>query len=159
MAGAICIMKLVGKMLFALIVFSSAAIATEDKYKFATHEQEALFLELAAELRCPKCQNQNIADSNAVVAKDLRNKLHKLVSEGQDKQQIIDYMVARYGDFVYYNPPFTATTAVLWFGPVFFVCFGVFLIVRRTRNRVQVQSLDADAEKKIADLLSEDKKL
>lgn len=91
--------------------------AAEELLKFETAQQQALFRELTAELRCPKCQNQNIADSNAVVAVDMRNKTYQLVQEGQSKQQVLDYMKQRYGDFVHYQPPLQWSTIWLWLLP------------------------------------------
>jgi cytochrome c-type biogenesis protein CcmH len=75
------------------------------------------FRELTKELRCPKCQNQDIADSNAPIAADLRKEIFRMLGEGKDNQQIIDFMVDRYGDFVRYKPALNAKTALLWFGP------------------------------------------
>ncbi|MGL4272208.1 MAG: cytochrome c-type biogenesis protein, partial [Pseudomonas paracarnis] len=88
------------------------------------------------ELRCPKCQNQDIADSNAPIATDLRREIFRMLGEGKDDQQIIDFMVDRYGDFVRYKPALTGKTALLWFGPAGLLLAGVVVmavIVRRRR--------------------------
>ncbi|QFG76562.1 cytochrome c-type biogenesis protein CcmH [Raoultella planticola] len=87
------------------------------------------------QLRCPKCQNNSIADSNAMIAADMRLKVYELMQQGQSKDQIIAYMVARYGHFVSYEPPLTAGTLLLWLVPGLFVIAGVALLVARTRRR------------------------
>ena len=83
-----------------LICFSSLVAATEDNFHFDSPEQNALFLSLTKELRCPKCQNQNIADSDAMIAVDLRRKVFELLQKDYDRKQVIDFMKQRYGDFV-----------------------------------------------------------
>jgi cytochrome c-type biogenesis protein CcmH len=97
---------------------SGSGQAAEELLQFQSSEQQALFRELTAELRCPKCQNQNIADSNAVVAVDMRQKTYQLVQQGQNKQQVLAYMKQRYGDFVHYQPPVQWSTIWLWLLPV-----------------------------------------
>ncbi len=89
---------------------ASAAI---DVYTFDSDAQEQTFRELTKELRCPKCQNQDIADSNAGLAKDLRDRTYQMVREGKEKQEVVDYMVARYGNFILYDPPLMASTLIL----------------------------------------------
>ncbi|QSA19380.1 cytochrome c-type biogenesis protein CcmH, partial [Vibrio furnissii] len=89
-------------------------MAAIDVYDFESPEQETQFQELSNTLRCPKCQNNSIADSNAELAKDLRHKVYEMTKEGKSKSEIVDYMIARYGNFVTYNPPFTLSTAILW---------------------------------------------
>ncbi len=101
----------------SLLFLISAAQATQVLIEFKSPEQQALFKELTHELRCPKCQNQNIADSNAVVAVDMRNKTLELVQQGQDKAQVLEYMKSRYGDFVHYQPPLNKFTLILWLLP------------------------------------------
>ena len=122
-----------------LALLPTIGFAAVDNYEFDSAAQQALFKELADELRCPKCQNQNIADSNAPIAKDLRNKVHKLVVEGQDKGEIVDFMVERYGYFVYYKPPVTAGTIVLWVLPIAFVLFTLVLIWLKARRSQKLQ--------------------
>jgi cytochrome c-type biogenesis protein CcmH len=116
------------KVMLLSLLFCTAAFAEEEIRKFDNPDQRALYMQLADELRCPKCQNQNIADSDASVAKDLRNKVHKLVMEGQNKEQVVNFMVERYGYFVYYKPPVTAATLILWLLPIMFVLFTMVLI-------------------------------
>lgn len=109
---------------------------------------EAKVLKIAAELRCLVCQNQTIADSNADLAVDLRNQVRDMVKRGDSQSQIVDYMTARYGDFVLYRPPVKGTTALLWFGPAALLVGGlaVFLVVLRRRNRLGADRFEADPE-------------
>ncbi len=116
-------------------VGSMMAVAAIDVYEFETAEQEAQFKELGNTLRCPKCQNNTIADSNAPLAQDLRQKVYEMTIDGKSDQEIVDYMIARYGNFVTYKPPFTAATAILWLGPLGIVLGGITLIVLRSRKR------------------------
>jgi len=96
--------------------------------------------DLAEELRCLVCQNQTIADSNAPLALDLRNQIRTQIGQGKSDEQIRDYMVERYGDFVLYRPPFKATTALLWIGPFALVLLGagIFLVLVRRRRAAQL---------------------
>ena len=96
--------------------------------------------ELAEELRCLVCQNQTIADSNAPLALDLRNQIRTQIGQGKSDEQIRDYMVERYGDFVLYKPPFKASTLVLWLGPLMLLVAGAgvfWTVVVRRRPRMQ----------------------
>jgi len=108
-----------------------AAYAVEDKYDFDSPQQRENFLQLTAELRCPMCQNQNIADSDAMIAHDMRRKVYSLLKQGKSEQEVIDYMKARYGDFVHYKPPVTLATLWLWLGPVFFILIALIVVIRR----------------------------
>ncbi|MCD8522033.1 MAG: cytochrome c-type biogenesis protein CcmH [Saccharospirillaceae bacterium] len=119
--------------------FPLAALATVDgyKYPFDDPQDAARFEQLAQDLRCPKCQNQNLADSNAPVAVDLRDKVYELMQEGQSDDEIVGYLVDRYGDFVRYNPPFRAETVLLWFGPALVFVFGLLLLVLIRRGQKQ----------------------
>ena len=90
---------------------------------------------LSNELRCLVCQNQTIADSSAPLAEDLRNQVREKMRQGASDSEIIDYMVARYGDFVLYRPPFKLTTVLLWFGPLLLVAAGAAVLLRRVLRR------------------------
>jgi cytochrome c-type biogenesis protein CcmH len=105
----------------------AAPVAT---YEFASEEQEALFNKLSNELRCLVCQNQAISDSNADLAKDLRDEIYGMLQQGMSEEEIVEFMVARYGDFVLYNPPLKPMTWLLWFGPAFALLAGFFFVVR-----------------------------
>lgn len=122
----------------ALAAEPVAAPAAEQKGQelksFDDPLQQQLFAQLTAELRCPKCQNQNIADSNAVVAVDMRQKTYQLVREGQSYDEVIAYMKSRYGDFVHYQPPLRWSTVWLWLLPVCAVVALFVTVVRRSRQ-------------------------
>ena len=105
----------------------AAPVAT---YEFASEDQEALFNKLSNELRCLVCQNQSISDSNADLAKDLRDEIYGMLQQGKTEEEIIDFMVVRYGDFVLYNPPMKPMTWLLWFGPALALLAGFFFVVR-----------------------------
>ena len=135
------------------------AHAAIDTYEFAKDGDRERFRELTKELRCPKCQNQDIADSNAPIATDLRREIFRMLGEGKDNQQILDFMVARYGDFVLYKPALTGKTAVLWFGPLALLVGGLVVIgviVGRRRRTEQVEgsdTLSAEERKRLDTLL------
>ncbi|MDX1803096.1 MAG: cytochrome c-type biogenesis protein [Alcanivorax sp.] len=121
-----------------LMTLLSPALAAIDVYQFDTPAQEARFHKLTDELRCPKCQNQSIADSEADIAADMRDRVQKMILQGKSDQQIIQYFVDRYGNFVTYKPPVNARTAILWVGPGLVFLIGavviVLLIRRASRN-------------------------
>ena len=122
-----------------LICFSSLVAATEDNFHFDSPEQNALFLSLTKELRCPKCQNQNIADSDAMIAVDLRRKVFELLQKDYDRKQVIDFMKQRYGDFVYYQPPVNPMTIWLWLLPVLFIVVAVAgIVISRKRQAAEI---------------------
>lgn len=105
-------------MLMLALVISGSARATTDVMPFKDEAQEQQFRQLTEQLRCPKCQNNSIADSNAMIATDMRRRVYDLMQEGKSRQEIIDYMVARYGNFVTYDPPLTPLTVLLWVLPL-----------------------------------------
>ncbi len=102
--------------------------------------------EIAVELRCLVCQNQTIADSNADLAVDLRNQVRTMLKQGKSQQEIVDYMTARYGDFVLYRPPVKTTTWLLWFGPGLLMVGGVVALwaVLRRRSRLPADRFEPD---------------
>lgn len=146
-------------LLLTLSLFvSMGAFAQQDRYQFDNNKQAILFEELTKELRCPKCQNQNIADSDAVVAKDLRDKALVLVKEGKSKDEVIDYMIDRFGYFVHYDPPVTPATLVLWVLPVLIVIVGFGFIVIRQRKASVKQTWSSDDEMLLAKLIEQNKR-
>ena len=155
-----------GPVLALAMVFGGAALLTApapvsaftDVYDFETAQQEKDFQDLTATLRCPKCQNNNIADSNAALALDMRQKTYELLQEGKSKQDVIDYMIARYGNFVTYNPPVMASTLILWLGPLFFIVVGFTVLVMRSRKgnqKVTDTELEVDEQARLNALMSE----
>lgn len=128
--------QLIQGFLLALCMIGGAQAAI-DAYEFESEDERQRYRTLVEELRCPKCQNQNIADSNAPIAMDLRREIFRMLEEGQSNEQIVDYLVDRYGDFVRYKPPVNLKTLALWYGPIamLVVGFGVLaLILRRRRH-------------------------
>jgi len=117
---------------------------------------EQRVMTLASELRCLVCQNQTIADSNAPLAEDLRNQVREKMRQGSSDSEILAYMVARYGDFVLYRPPFKLTTALLWFGPLLLLAGGFLVLVRRILRRRPAKDFEitASERKRAAELLA-----
>ena len=145
-------------VLFGVVAFSS--VAAIEVYEFKNAQQQEDFGILVQELRCPKWQNQNIADSNAGLAKDIKDRAYKLLLEGKSTQEITDYMVERYGDFITYRPPVKKNTWVLWFGP--FVLLGLVVMVLVARKwrlgkeqQVEVSSSTADQHQRVNALMQQ----
>jgi cytochrome c-type biogenesis protein CcmH len=115
---------------------------------------EARVMQLASVLRCLVCQNQTLADSNAELAVDLRNQLREQIKAGRSDAQIIDYLVARYGDFVLYRPPVKTTTVLLWAGPFVLLVAGLLGLALTLRRRARVQAAQAAADGSAVDAAS-----
>lgn len=129
-----------GALIFGLFLVWTAAFAASSATEAALAADpvaEKRLLKLSEELRCLVCQNQNIADSNAELAQDLRREIRTMISAGKSDKEIIDFMVVRYGDFVLYRPPVKGTTLLLWGGPVILLVFGLFILVRYQRRRAE----------------------
>jgi cytochrome c-type biogenesis protein CcmH len=139
-------MKMIGFLGALLLTFS--ALASSDAWHFENEAQEQQFRELTTQLRCPKCQNNSIADSNSMIATDMRQKVYELMQEGQTRQQVIDYMIDRYGYFVTYEPPVTPVTVLLWLLPALFLLVGGGMIFRRARRHQREPSMLSEQEKK-----------
>ncbi|OPH50773.1 cytochrome c-type biogenesis protein CcmH [Vibrio campbellii] len=105
-----------------------------DLFEFHSIEVQHRATSLAKTLRCPQCQNQNLVESNAQAAKDLRLKVYTMANEGSSNQEIKDYLVARYGNIVLYQPPFNYSTALLWIFPLLFLIFFVLYSIRMVKR-------------------------
>ncbi|RAU41612.1 MULTISPECIES: cytochrome c-type biogenesis protein [unclassified Pseudomonas] len=145
-------------VLWVVLGWVGTAHAAIDAYTFKDDAERARYTELTRELRCPKCQNQDIADSNAPIAADLRKEIYRMLGEGQSNQQIIDFMVDRYGEFVRYKPELNAHTWLLWFGPAGLLLGGMVLIgvivARRRRQRAEgPHELSDEERQRLAHLL------
>ena len=132
------------KKMYALIsaavsLLLIAASQPIELYPFSSSHQVRLFSQLTHEIRCLVCQNQNIADSNAPLAEDLRNKIYRMIQSNQSEANIKAYLEKRYGEFIFFKPPLNAHTALLWFFPFIGLIFIVILIIRllATNNRCQ----------------------
>ena len=130
--------------LVLLLLLAPMVHAAIDTYEFANDEQRQRFYQLSRELRCPKCQNQDIADSDAPIAMDLRREVYRMLNEGKKDEEIIDFMVARYGDFVRYKPALTPATAILWFGPGVILVGGFVVLLIMLRRRLRETGNTAD---------------
>jgi cytochrome c-type biogenesis protein CcmH len=118
-------------LVFCLLGWLVPVQAAIEAYQFESAEMEADYNQLVNELRCLVCQNQNLAGSDADLARDLRRETYDMLNEGKSQQQVIDFMVERYGDFVLYRPQFKSTTYLLWLGPfLLLLCVLVFLVRR-----------------------------
>jgi cytochrome c-type biogenesis protein CcmH len=134
------------------LTLSLGAQAAIDTYEFKDEAARERYRTLTEELRCPKCQNQNIADSDAPIAMDLRREIYRMLEEGRSNEEIVDFLVARYGDFVRYNPPVDARTWLLWYGPWLLLGGGLgvlaLIVLRRRRPAASGQGADLSAEER-----------
>lgn len=143
-------------LLLLSLLFSHSAKAAIETFEFDSIQQEQTFHELTKLLRCPKCQNQNISDSNSELAKDLRNKTYELLKQGKNQDEVVDYMVARFGNFVRYDPPITPATLFLWLGPLLFIIFGLMVLMKQIKKQKNKSvCLDKDEEQKLQQLLKQ----
>lgn len=145
-------------ILFALLLAISASqsgAGTLAEFTFDDPQQAEDFRALTSELRCLVCQNESLAGSNAELAQDLRQEIYEMMQAGQSKEQIIEFMVARYGDFVLYRPPLKPSTYPLWFGPVLLFILGGFLLFRTLRRKQQSTetALSDEERQRLAQLL------
>lgn len=121
-------------VLMLLFCWPLALPAVQDIYQFDSGVEEQRFRELLVQLRCPKCQNQAIADSDAPIAQDMRQQVADMIRAGRSDEEIVDYFVQRYGDFVSYHPPLTPQTMILWLAPLMAMAGGLVLVVLQIRR-------------------------
>ncbi|MEJ5114292.1 cytochrome c-type biogenesis protein [Erwinia billingiae] len=145
-------------LVLALFLSGSVLADNIDTYKFSSVDQEQQYRHLTESLRCPKCQNNSIADSNAMIASDMRLKVYELLQNGQTPDQVKQYMVARYGNFVTYEPPVMPSTLILWAGPALFVIIGAMVIVLRSKKRRPDDEMDAEQQQRLNALLKNNRK-
>lgn len=131
-------------ILLITLFVSASSIAIDTELAFEDPEMQARYEELIAEVRCLVCQNQNIKDSNVFLAADLRREIRRMMSEGMSDAEIADFLVARYGDFVLYNPRKSGRTLVLWVTPAILLVIGALVLVRVVRDRMKMP-VDDDA--------------
>ncbi|GKX40710.1 cytochrome c-type biogenesis protein CcmH [Pectobacterium versatile] len=150
-------MRVIGFLSALLLSFS--VLASSEVLRFDNDTQEQQFRELTMQLRCPKCQNNSIADSNSMIASDMRQKVYELMQQGQTKEQVVDYMVDRYGYFVTYEPPITPFTVLLWLLPALFLAVGSWVIIRRARRiRSAKEPMSEQDKKRLQTLLEREGK-
>ena len=155
--------------LLVLFAFSLSAQAIVDGHEYQFNSDDALqnasrvelFKQLAEELRCPKCQNQNLSDSNAMIAGDLRRELYSQVQDGKNSEQIVDFMVNRYGEFVLYRPALNNKTLALWYGPFVLlalagIIFVSVILARKSKNKPTAVTAEAIDKSTVAPLSADE---
>ena len=146
----------------SLVLLASStglSFAAIENKQFDNTELESRYNGLISELRCLVCKNQNLADSDADLAKDLRDRVELMLKKGNSDAEVIDFMVVRYGDFILYRPPFRPATALLWLGPLIILLTGFVLFLYKFRNRHNNSPLVSDsALKQAKQLLNDDDK-
>jgi cytochrome c-type biogenesis protein CcmH len=133
-----------------LCVFSLGAFAAIDVHNFDTELERQRYHSFVEEMRCPKCQNQNLAGSDSPISSDLRREIYDMIKAGQSDKEIVDFMVARYGDFILYRPRVQPSTYMLWAAPVLLLLFGFIILLFMLRKRRRV------AQEEISTVLSHD---
>ncbi|PKO53664.1 MAG: cytochrome C biogenesis protein [Betaproteobacteria bacterium HGW-Betaproteobacteria-20] len=148
------------RIILALFLMQSVMVFAQEAQSLQSNAAvEAQVQRLSKELRCLVCQNQTIADSHAGLAEDLKLEIREMATKGMTDQAIVDYLVARYGDFVRYRPPLKLSTVLLWLGPFALLLaggIGLFLMLRR-RQKIMVDTpLSADEARKVRELLNKE---
>ena len=144
-------------IIFLFMVFAQPVQAKIELLEFSNDQMKDDYHSLMAELRCLVCQNQNLADSNAELAQDLRKQVYEMLDKGSSREDVVDFMVTRYGDFVMYRPPVKPITLLLWFGPalLFFIALAIVLVFYR-KQRVKADVELSDRQKQRAHSLLDD---
>ena len=152
------------KQLLILLFATNLATAAPIEFnQFDNPQQEADYQSLIQTLRCPQCQNNNIADSNATIATDMRGKTLELLKQGKKKEEVVEYMIERYGNFVTYDPPMTPATIFLWVLLVLLILTGIGLMLRRRKAPQAVENTEkftksALDQARLDEILNKDKK-
>ena len=140
-----------------MLSLATPAFAIIEVHTFDDPVKEQLYRKLSEELRCLVCQNQNLADSNADLAKDLRNQVYNMIQAGKSDREIVDYMVARYGEFVLYRPPMQTNTVLLWAGPFVLLLIGLagLAVFVRRRKSVTREPMSPEEQARLRRLLEQ----
>jgi len=145
----------------ALLFISFSSFAAIEVHEFDNDVDRLRYQTFIDEMRCPKCQNQNLAGTNSPIAEDLRRELVFMIKDGKSDKEIVDFMVERYGEFILYRPRLSPATMLLWGTPVFLLVFGVvlLLLIVRKRRRLEVGSeantgLSSSERERLASLLN-----
>ena len=149
-------MKIV--LMIFMLLHGHAIFAAVEVRQFDNPQMEQQYHSLINELRCLVCQNQNLADSNAELAQDLRQQVYEMLRSGQSEQDVINFMVQRYGDFVLYRPRLKTTTVLLWVGPFVLLVVALGVLLRRIKRNSDAgqQALNKTEQEKIRRMLDED---
>lgn len=132
-------------LILVLCLLALPLPAIVEYHPFTDPQKEQAYQTLISELRCLVCQNQTIADSNADLAKDLRQQVYEMLQQGKSQQDVVDFMTQRYGDFVMYRPALTLKTGLLWLGPIGFLLVGIGVVVMLTRHKKAAKPTQFDA--------------
>lgn len=146
------------KILLAAVLYfivDTSLLAAIEVHDFKDAKTEAEYNNLIQELRCLVCQNENLAGSNADLAKDLRKKVFDMLQAGKSRAEIVSYMTNRYGDFVLYNPPLKKNTLLLWIGPFVLLVLVLLLVMLRIKKNRTVEAPEQQSLGQAKDLLSE----
>ncbi len=148
-------MKSLLLLLTVLLMVPATAVAAVDVRDFGSELEERRYKSLVAELRCPKCQNTNLAGSDAGLADDLKDRVHHLLRQGASDDEIRQHMIERYGEFVTYKPPMRPATWLLWWGPLVLLVLGLLvMLLRRQPSVARAKPLNLDEKKRLQELLS-----
>ena len=145
-----------GVLLVLLLLAPVPMQATIDAYPFPDETLERRYDALIAELRCPQCLNTNLAGSDAMIARDLRREVHRMLLEGRTDQEILTFMYERYGDFILYRPRVSGATLALWFGPLFLGLIAALIWWRVARSPEVAAEISADEQARLDELFRED---
>lgn len=148
---------IVWALLGALCLTATAQAYTLEEFQFQSPAQEAEFKELIEELRCLVCQNESLAASQAELAQDLREEVYQMMLDGKSRDQIVDFLVERYGDFVLYNPPLKPSNYPLWFGPLILAAVASFFLLRTLvrKKRARETELSDQDQARLQKILAE----
>lgn len=141
------------------LVFSSCSMAAIDVHEFDNEVDRKRYQSFIDEMRCPKCQNQNLSGSDSPIAMDLRRELYLMIEDGKSDKEIVDFMVERYGEFILYRPRVTSSTLLLWGAPIFLLIAGIILLLLIVRKRRSIDftasgsSLSPEERERLAGLL------
>jgi cytochrome c-type biogenesis protein CcmH len=148
----------IGLLLLLIAAPPLPAAVTLESFTFPTSAEEQHFKDLIGQLRCLVCQNETLADSDADLAHDLRAEVYEMMKSGKNDQEVIDFLVNRYGDFVLYNPPVKPSTYLIWYGPFVLLAIAALLLIRAVGRQRQVEEppISAEERKRLQQLLGDD---
>jgi cytochrome c-type biogenesis protein CcmH len=130
----------------ALLLVAASSLAIDAGRQFDDPEKQAMYEKVISEVRCLKCQNQTIKDSNAFLAADLRREIRRLIDEGKTEDEVYNFLVERYGEFALYRPRFSGKTLILWIAPFLLLAFGGVALTRIVRSRMALPIDDDSTE-------------